>query len=68
MIQSLAQLDKLYGEKERQIILDNCSYKVILGANDPETQKGPERSGGNYPFSTVGCSVNLDTETPRYRI
>lgn len=39
MIQSLAQLDKIYGQNDRRIILDNCSYKAILGANDGETQK-----------------------------
>ena len=39
MIQSLAQLDKLYGEHERRIILDNCQYIAILRANDADTQK-----------------------------
>lgn len=60
MIQSLAQLDKLYGEKERQIILDNCSYKVILGANDPETQKALSDLAGTTPSLQWGASVNLD--------
>lgn len=39
MIQSIAQLDYIYGEYGRRIILDNCQYQVILRANDPETQK-----------------------------
>ena len=39
MVQSLAQLDKLYGETGRRIILDNCQYQVILRSNDAETQK-----------------------------
>lgn len=39
MIQSMAQLDKIYGEYERRIIFDNCQYQAILRANDAETQK-----------------------------
>lgn len=38
-LQSLAQLDKFYGVDERRIICDNCQYKLILHAGDPETQK-----------------------------
>lgn len=38
-LQSLAQLDKYYGELDRRIILDNCRYKLILEAGDPETQQ-----------------------------
>ena len=68
MIQSLAQLDELYGKNGRRTILDNCSYKVILGANDPETTKGSERSCRNYPFSTMECKRQSEPETPHYRI
>lgn len=39
IVQSVAQIDKIYGEYDRRIILDNCGYKVILGANDAETQE-----------------------------
>lgn len=39
MIQSVAQLDKIYGANNRKIIFDNCQYQAILRANDPETQK-----------------------------
>lgn len=38
-LQSLAQLDKHYGSEERRIICDNCPYKLILQAGDPETQR-----------------------------
>ena len=38
-IQSLAQLDRTYGEVERRIITDNCAYQIVLGTNDVETQK-----------------------------
>lgn len=39
LIQSISQLDKVYGEHYRRIIFDNCQYKVILQACDPETQR-----------------------------
>lgn len=37
-IQSVAQLDLIYGELARRIIFDNCQYQLFLRANDPETQ------------------------------
>lgn len=39
VLQSLAQLDKVYGKDERRIILDNCQYIALLRANDLDTQK-----------------------------
>lgn len=60
MIQSLAQLDELYGENGRRIILDNCAYKVILGANDPETQKALSDLAGTIPSLQWGASANLN--------
>lgn len=39
MVQSLAQLDKIYGECDRRIILDNCQYQAVQRANDAETQR-----------------------------
>lgn len=38
VIQSMAQLDHIYSPAERKIIADNCTYKLILSATDPETQ------------------------------
>lgn len=38
-IQSMAQLDHIYSPAERKIIADNCGYKLVLSATDPETQK-----------------------------
>lgn len=37
IMQSVAQLDKIYGPIDRRIILDNCSYQAVLRANDSET-------------------------------
>lgn len=45
-IQSIAQLDMIYGEKARQTIVDNCNYQIFLGSQDPQTQQ--------YMSSAVG--------------
>lgn len=39
IIQSLAQLDSIYGKDTRKIIIDNCNYKVVLKATEVETQE-----------------------------
>lgn len=39
VVQSMAQLDKIYGKDERKVIADNCRFKFVLSATDPETQK-----------------------------
>lgn len=39
MIQSVAQLDKVYGGYGRRIIFDNCQFQIILRANDADTQE-----------------------------
>ncbi|MFL0269250.1 type IV secretory system conjugative DNA transfer family protein [Candidatus Clostridium radicumherbarum] len=39
IVQSLSDLDRHYGKEIRKIIIDNTSYKVILGVGELETQK-----------------------------
>ncbi len=39
MLQSFAQLDKIYGTENRRIICDNCQYKAIMNVYDVDTQK-----------------------------
>lgn len=39
IIQSLTQLDMLYGKDERKVIVDNCTFKLVINATDTETQK-----------------------------
>lgn len=38
MIQSLAQLDLIYGNIKRKIIVDNCQYKIMLKISEPDSQ------------------------------
>ncbi len=59
MIQSLAQLDEIYGEKARRGIVDNCAYKAILGVTDADSQK--------YFSSLVGtCEVEKESRAIQY--
>lgn len=39
ILQSLAQLDMIYGKDNRKVITDNCNYKIILNASDSDTQE-----------------------------
>jgi len=47
-VQSLAQLDVIYGENERKVIADTCAYKAILSATDADTQEYFSRLVGTY--------------------
>ena len=61
IIQSLAQLDCIYGENERRIILDNCQYKTILQAADADTQAFLSELAGTCVrrYHSVGESLDL---------
>ena len=58
IIQSLAQLDYLYGPALRRVILDNCSYKAILGAQDAETQEYFSRLVGTHRVTEQTLSTS----------
>ena len=59
-IQSIAQLDRLYGEYGRRIICDNCQYQAILRANDAETQDYLCRLIGTTEVLQENVSMSLD--------
>lgn len=50
-IQSMAQLDKIYGEYDRRTFFDCCSYKIILRINDAESQQ--------YISNLIGTHITL---------
>lgn len=60
VVQSVAQLDRLYGEYGRRIIFDNCQYQAILRANDAETQDYLCRLIGSTKVLQESVSMNLD--------
>jgi type IV secretion system protein VirD4 len=60
VVQSLAQLDVIYGEKERKVIADNCTYKAVLGAGDYDTQKYFSGLAGKYEKKVKSNTKNKD--------
>lgn len=67
VIQSLAQLDYIYGEAQRQVIADNCAYKAVLGASEPKTQEYFSKLVGTYmAIRTTHSSTT--SSNPIYRI
>lgn len=47
-LQSLSQLDALYGTNHRKVMTDNCAYKVILNASDADSQQYFSKLAGTY--------------------
>lgn len=62
VVQSLAQLDSIYGISNRRIIMDNCQFKAILNANDPETQKTISDLIGTMIFRESSTTDNFDID------
>ena len=72
ILQSLAQLDVIYGKDERRIISDTCAYKAILSATDPDTQDYFSKLVGTYEkrkqtttsafINPMGNSKSITTE------
>ena len=58
MVQSVAQLDKIYGEHDRRIIFDNCQFQAILRANDADTQK--------YLCELIGTRMSIQRSTSEH--
>jgi type IV secretion system protein VirD4 len=67
IIQSLAQLDYLYGRELRRVVLDNCSYKAILGAQDAETQEYFSRLVGTKEATRQGQSTSYAADMDEER-
>ena len=60
LIQSLAQLDDIYGHDKRRVITDNCAYQAILSANDAETQESFSKLIGTWDRPKKSYGKNLD--------
>lgn len=60
MIQSIAQLDAIYGHEIRKIIVDNCQYKVFLIITEPDSQEYFSRLISSVPTARRGISINYD--------
>ena len=59
-IQSLAQLDEIYGIDTRRTILDNCDFQLIMRITEPDTQEYFSRAVGNYDKEELSESENVE--------
>lgn len=62
IIQSLASLNELYGDAVSRVILDNCSYKVILGAGDVESCRYFSELVGTASTMQASIGVNFQSK------
>ena len=59
-MQSKSQLDAIYGQEIAKVIADNCSYKAILKASEPDTQEWCSKLVGTYDKKKVSSNYNAD--------
>ena len=60
VIQSLAQLDTIYGHNERKVISDTCGYRAILSATDADTQEYFSKLVDTYDKMRIANNTNYD--------
>ena len=59
LVQSYSQIDKIYGEIERRIILDNTAYKLIMSIMDPKmAEETSQMIGQHYESERVLSTGN----------
>ena len=63
IIQSLAQLDLIYGAVARRVIADNCAYKAILNATDADSQEYFSRLVGTHEKLKTSEDMRFETIT-----
>jgi len=59
IIQSLAQLDKTYGEATRRIIVDNCPYCAVFSVMDVASQQYFSSFMGTKPIWKKGVTLGI---------
>ena len=63
-MQSIASLESLYGDATSRVILDNLSYKVILGATDVRSAEYCSKLVGDVPVGSSSYAISLSLPTP----
>jgi type IV secretory pathway TraG/TraD family ATPase VirD4 len=58
VIQSLNQLDEIYGAAARRTIFDACAYKAFLNVTDPDSQKYCSDLIGSFTTANKGVSTS----------
>lgn len=65
MLQSITQLDAIYGADVRRIMVDNCQYKVVLNVTEPDSQEYFSKLFGSVLTGKRGLSQSYDPYTER---
>lgn len=60
IVQSKSQLNAIYGKDIAEVIADNCSYKAILKASEPNTQEWCSKLVGTYDKAKKSSNYNAD--------
>lgn len=60
VVQSKSQLNALYGQEVSEVIVDNCAYKAILKASEPNTQEWCSKLVGTFEKTKKSSSYNAD--------
>ncbi len=63
MLQSIAQLDAVYGQDIRKIIVDNCQYKALLNITEPDSQEYFSKLIGTVPIGRRSFSQSYNPTT-----
>lgn len=63
MLQSIAQLDAVYGRDIRKIIVDNCQYKALLNITEPDSQEYFSKLIGTVPIGRRSFSQSYNPTT-----
>ncbi|MBR0283366.1 MAG: type IV secretory system conjugative DNA transfer family protein [Oscillibacter sp.] len=58
ILQSIAQLDDVYGTDVRRIMVDNCQYKAILNVTEPDSQEYFSKLFGMVPAGRRSVSMS----------
>ena len=61
MVQSIAQLDDIYGDKSRRVIFDNCAYKAILSVSERDNQRYISDLIGSCEIDKISHGVQYDS-------
>ena len=59
-VQSKSQLNAIYGNDLSEVITDNCSYKAILRASEPNTQEWCSKLVGTFDKIKKSNNFNAD--------
>ena len=60
IVQSKSQLNAIYGKDTAEVIADNCTYKAILKASEPNTQEWCSKLVGTYDKMKKSSSYQAD--------